>query len=219
MSPAGIPPSHPLSRTHLGVRLRLAVPVISRLKLSCMARIRLGGGECWSGTTSRLPPRCTLARQGTESSTRARWPQTTWQGARPEPSKLAPPTLTTQSPRVASPLRAALHHSFPLAPQELPASAHAHAQRCDPRERDSGEGTGHRPRKSKWTRPGRGPPRLPAHDAVRGLRHTRRVETATLQTGRVAKGSHCEGRFTLLEPTHTQHTAHPVRVTPEYHAY
>ena len=148
----GIPPTHPLSRTHMGVRLRLAVPVISRLKLSCMARIRLGRGECWSGTTSRLPPRCMLARQGTESPTRARWTQTTWQGARSEPSKSAPPTLTTQSPRWRPPLRAAPHHSFPLAPQELPASAHAHAQRCDPRERDSGEGTGHRPRKSRWTR-------------------------------------------------------------------
>ena len=136
----GVPPSHPLSRTHMGVRLRLAVPVISRLKLSCMARIRLGGGECWSGTTSRLPPRCMLARQGTESSTRARWSQTAWQGARPEPSKLAPPTLTTQSPRWRRPLgRRSITPSHSLL-KELPASAHAHAQRCDPRERDSGEG-------------------------------------------------------------------------------
>ena len=60
---------------------------------------------------------------------------------------------------------------------------------------------------------------LPAQDAARDLRHTRRVETAMLQTGRIAKGSHCEGRFTLLALTHTRHTAHPVRVTPEYHAY
>ena len=100
----GIPPTHPLSRTHMGVRLCLTVPVISRLKLSCMARIRLGRGECWSGTTSRSPPRCMLARQGTESPTRARWTQTAWQGARSEPSKSAPPTLTTQSPRWRHPL-------------------------------------------------------------------------------------------------------------------
>ena len=159
----GIPPSHPLSRTHMDVRLRLAVPVISRLKLSCMARIRLGRGECWSGTTSRLPPRCMLARQGTESSTRARWSQTAWQGARPEPSKLAPPTLTTQSPRWRRPLgRRSITPSHSLL-KELPASAHAHAQRCDPRERDSGEGI--RPSTSQ-EQMGPAAEALPAHDAA-----------------------------------------------------
>ena len=53
---------------------------------------------------------------------------------------------------VASPYRAALHHSPPLAPHEHPALAHAHAPRCDPREWDSGGGIRPSTPPGRWAR-------------------------------------------------------------------
>ena len=35
-----------------------------------------------------------------------------------------------------------------------------------------------------------------------------------LQIGRIAKGSHSEGSFALVEPTRTHHTAHPQCASP-----
>ena len=60
------PSARTLPRAHLVARPRLAVPVFTRHKHRCLARIRPGGGADQSGGTSRSPPRCTVARQGTE---------------------------------------------------------------------------------------------------------------------------------------------------------
>ena len=93
-----------------------------------------------------------MARQGTESSTRARWSQTAWQGARSEPSKLAPPTLTTQSPRWRRPLgrrsitpsHSLLKSSRPRLTRTLSAATHV--------SEIAGKESGRRPRKSRWAR-------------------------------------------------------------------
>ena len=60
------PSTRTLPRAHLEARPSLAVPVITRHKHRCLARIRPGGGADQSGGTSRLPPRCRVAWQGTE---------------------------------------------------------------------------------------------------------------------------------------------------------
>ena len=60
------PSARPLPRAHLGVRPAPVDPVLTQHKLLCMARLLPGRGGDQSSTTSRLPPRCTVARQGTE---------------------------------------------------------------------------------------------------------------------------------------------------------
>ena len=60
------PLARTLPRAQLDARPALAVPVITRHKHRCLARIRPGGGADQSGGTSRLPPRCRVAWQGTE---------------------------------------------------------------------------------------------------------------------------------------------------------